>query len=143
MHVRPMHADDLPAVRELSAQLGYPTGEDALAARFARIDAMSDAAIFVAEHDHRVIGWVEVHSRWVLESEPCAEIVGLVVDGMTRRQGAGRALVSQVEEWARQQGFARVRVRSNAARVESHAFYPALGYERRKTQHTYERALRA
>ena len=32
-------------------------------------------------------------------------------------------------------------LRSNVARPEAHAFYPALGFERSKTQHVYRKAL--
>jgi GNAT superfamily N-acetyltransferase len=136
-----MDRADLSTVRDLSTQLGYPTDDDALARRFARIDGAPDEALFVADDGGRVLGWIHVHPRWLLESEPYAEIGGLVVDESARRRGVGRALVSRVEAWAKERGFQRMRVRSNVMRVASHALYASLGYERIKTQHTYERVL--
>lgn len=141
MHVRSMHAADLAVVRDLSAQLGYPGDAASFERRFARLAASNDDALFVAEHDGHVVGWIHVHPRFLLESDPYAEIGALVVDRNARRLGVGRALVARGEAWAREKGFARMRVRSNVTRVESHQFYPALGYELKKTQHTYERAL--
>ena len=142
MKVRPMAAGDLPAVRDLSGQLGYPVTEDGLGHRFARIAQDPQHRLLVAEDDRgQVVGWLHVAPRLALESEPYAELAGLVVDARVRRLGVGRELVREGEKWARAQGFASMRVRSNAARQESHAFYAGIGYARLKTQHVYERAL--
>ena len=51
----------------------------------------------------------------------------------------GRALVARAEEWAREISAPTVVVRSNAKRVESHEFYPSLGYEAYKTQVVYRK----
>ena len=76
-----------------------------------------------------------------LESGRRAEIVGLVVAGAGRRRGVGRALVQAAEAWAAKGGIERLIVRSNITRAESHAFYPALGFSRGKTQAVYQKAL--
>jgi len=49
--------------------------------------------------------------------------------------------VGEAERWARERGFRKIRVRSNALRTEAHVFYPALGFARSKTQHIYDRPL--
>ena len=56
-----------------------------------------------------------------------------------RRQGVGRSLVAQAETWAREISAETVVVRSNARRLESHAFYPSLGYLPSKTQVVYRK----
>lgn len=140
--VRWMTATDLPAVVELCEQLGYPCTLAEAAKRFDRIRSEADHAMLVAELvGGRVAGWIHVHPVHTIESDSYAEIGGLVVDQNCRRQGAGRALVAEAERWAREQGFARIRVRSNIVRPEAHEFYPGIGFERLKTQHTYGRAL--
>lgn len=138
-----MRRADLARVSELSVQLGYPASPESLHSRFATIAADGAQGLFVAELDGRVIGWIHVHPRVLLESEPYAEIGGLVVDTGARRSGAGRALVREAERFARSAGFATMRVRSNVVRVEAHAFYPALGYAQLKTQHSYTKVLQA
>jgi GNAT superfamily N-acetyltransferase len=77
----------------------------------------------------------------VLESGFRVEINGLIVSPEARRRGVGRALVSRAEEWALQVGAEAIVVRSNVQRIESHAFYPALGYDVSKTQTVYRKRL--
>jgi GNAT superfamily N-acetyltransferase len=140
--VRWMTPDDLAAAAELSAQLGYPSTAEAIARRFARIRSEADHAVLVAETgDGKVVGWLHIHPVHTMESDSYAEIGGLVVDQRVRRQGAGRALVAEAERWAREQGFDRIRVRSNIVRTEAHAFYPGVGFELVTTQHTYGKPL--
>ncbi len=141
IRVRAMAAADLPAVAALSEQLGYAVRPETLEARFDHITGTTADALFTAEADGAVVGWLHVGVHHSLESDPLALIYGLVVDQRTRRSGAGRALVSRAEAWAREHGFARLRVRSNVARGEAHRFYPALGFRLVKTQHCYELAL--
>ena len=67
--------------------------------------------------------------------------MGLIVSERMRRQGAGRLLVEAAERWARELGATAIVVRSNVNREESHAFYPALGYAKSKTQNVYRKAI--
>jgi GNAT superfamily N-acetyltransferase len=140
--VRWMNPDDLGAVTELSAQLGYPATAEEIGTRFRRIRSEADHALLVAvSKEQKVVGWIHVHPVHTLESDSYAEIAALVVDERLRRQGAGRALVAEAEKWAREQGFSRIRVRSNIVRSEAHQFYPGVGFELVKTQHTYGKPL--
>ena len=141
MNVRPMQPADLTAVAALSAELGYPVSESARAERFEALRASDADLLLVAERDGVPVGYLQVQQRWLIESGRCAELVALVVGEGARRTGAGRALVDAACTWAKALGFAAMRVRSNAQRVESHRFYPALGFRLVKTQHVYERAL--
>lgn len=137
--VREMSAADLPRVAELSAQLGYPVTAEALQKRFDALRFSKTNVLFVAGDP--VGGWIQVEERQSLESGENAEIIGLVVDSQRRREGLGRALVARAEQWARERGLPKLRVRSNVTREESHRFYPALGFSKSKTQHVYEKPL--
>jgi GNAT superfamily N-acetyltransferase len=140
--VRWMTQNDLHAVAELSGELGYPSSREDVARRFDLLRSRVDHAMLVAETaEGRIAGWIQVHPVHTLETDATAEIGGLVVGASFRRHGAGRALVAGAERWAREQGFARIRVRSNVVRPEAHRFYPGVGYELLKTQHTYGKAL--
>ena len=99
---------------------------------------------YVAELGGSVVGWIHVFGVRMLTS-PCffAEIGGLVVDAGARRQGVGRALVSQAEAWARAHGYSEVRLRSGLHRTEAHEFYRGIGYELAKTSHMFRKALPA
>ena len=133
---------DAPAVSALSGQLGYPAGAERMKARVRALAGDPDAAALVAEAgDGAVAGWIHVCGRRSLETDPAAEIAGLVVDAGRRREGIGRRLVEAAEDWARQHGYERLRVRSNVARDVAHVFYAGLGFERVKSQHVYERTV--
>ena len=141
--VRRMRADDAAAAAELARQLGYPTTAAQAGERLRRAAQTPDAVVLVAEAAAgRVVGWAHAFGVYLLESEPYAELGGLVVDEGERGRGVGRALVAAVESWAREGGFASVRLRSNVVRERAHAFYERLGYERVKTQHCFRRELR-
>jgi GNAT superfamily N-acetyltransferase len=136
---------DVPALTALSLQLGYPARADDLADRLSRfLSRPDDHGILVAVDDvRRVIGWIHVGRRESLETRPRAEILGLVVDGASRRAGVGRALMSAAEQWSVAHGFDEVILRSNVARPESHPFYESIGYARMKTQHVYTKTVSA
>ncbi len=70
-----------------------------------------------------------------------AEIGGLVVDTQARRQGIGRALMAQAEVWAKEHGFAEVRLRSGLHRADAHEFYQSVGYELAKTSHMFRKSF--
>lgn len=140
-HIRRMTAKDLDRVAELSAQGGYPIPPEELHSRFETIDRNPSHALFVAERDVLVVGWIHVHPTVLIESPAYAEISGIVVDKTVRRSGIGRALMQAAEQFAREHGLRTIRVRSNIIRPEAHVFYPGIGYTRVKTQHTYQKQL--
>jgi GNAT superfamily N-acetyltransferase len=58
----------------------------------------------------------------------------LVVSETARGQRVGSALLAAAEAWAREQGFASMRVRSNIMRERAHRFYLREGYTEKKRQ---------
>src|SRR5437899_11652858 len=123
MRVRPMTVDDCQAVAGLSTQLGYPTSASRIERRFRALADDPDSSILVAEETGgKVIGWLHVHGSLVLESAPCAEIAGLVVDAGARRRGIRRALLLAGESWATVRGCAYVRLASHTAPSERRPF---------------------
>lgn len=76
-----------------------------------------------------------------MESDPHAEIGGLVVDERHRDAGIGRLLLEQAEAWARAKGCGTIRLRSNIIRKEAHQFYLNVGYSNNKTQHAFAKTL--
>jgi GNAT superfamily N-acetyltransferase len=139
MRIRPMTAADAPLVAELTTQLGYPTASDETAQRLSALEGRH--AAFVADEDGRAIGWVHVALVTSLLSGLKADIGGLVVDENHRSGGVGAELVAAAEAWAREQGAARMVVRSRIARERAHRFYERDGYELVKTSHVFEKRL--
>jgi GNAT superfamily N-acetyltransferase len=133
---------DAPAIAGLGDQLGYAANRQQIATRLAGIESEPSSRVFVAENgDGVVVGWLHVASRTQLTEDPCAEILGLVVDEHARGAGIGAELVRAAEAWARARGCTRIRVRSRDTRERAHRFYEREGYARNKMQLVLHKVL--
>ncbi len=142
--IRRATKDDAEAISDLSATLGYTAAPDVMRHRLGTILASEEYLVTVAAAPAgAVLGWLQAHAAHIVESGFRVEITGLIVSPKARRSGVGRALVAAAEEWARARGAETIVVRSNVQRVESHAFYPALGFTATKTQKVYRKSLKA
>ncbi|CAG7644549.1 GNAT family N-acetyltransferase [Paenibacillus allorhizosphaerae] len=138
MNVRKGQLSDAGQLCGLSEQLGYAAEEQQMHERLSRILKDADHAVYVMDdEEHGVVGWAHVHGRHLLESDPFAEIGGLVVDDRHQRMGIGKKLMRACEGWAREAGYGIVRVRSGAQRKEAHEFYKGIGYEHVKAQQVF------
>jgi len=134
--------EDASAIAQLSATLGYDAKPAMIAGRLRAIAGSGADLMIVAQDSRRaIVGWLQAHAAHIVESGFRVEITGLVVSPGQRRRGVGRALVDEAERWAAAIGAEAIVVRSNVQRVESHAFYPALGYTATKIQNVYRKAL--
>ncbi len=139
--IREIRTEDAEAAAQLSTELGYPVTTAAMAQRIRRRAEMGGRAVFVALVDDVVAGWVDVGTTDHLQNEPYGEIGGLVVSEAYRSAGVGAALVLRAEQWIREQGLARVTVRSQIKRERAHRFYLRQGYERVKTSAVFSKVL--
>lgn len=140
--VRPMAADDLPVVRELAAQLGYPASAPEISDRFeALAHSPLHALLVAAAPGESPSGFLHVCASTALLHAPEAEIVALVVEERERGRGVGASLVAAAEAWARSRGLVSMRVRTRVERERAHRFYERLGFDRSKTQHVFMKAL--
>jgi len=142
MIVRTAQHGDAGAVAALSAQLGYDEAEDEIRKRIGAIRARGDGDVYVAVvPPDIVVGWVQVFAVLLVELPPLAEVGGIAVDSRYRRIGVGRGLVAAAEEWARQNGLATLRLRSDPQRDDAHAFYRRLGYRELAASTLFSKAL--
>ena len=116
-----------------SDDLGYICSDTLVRAKLSGLDK-SREAVFVADFDGKVIGYVHVEKYDTLYMETLANILGLAVRNDSRRLGAGRMLMEAAEDWARENGAVGVRLNSGGQRKEAHAFYRAVGYNSEKEQ---------
>lgn len=139
LNIRKAHILDAPAIAKLSCQLGYPTTTSLASIRLAHLLNHKDHAVLVAESEHdRIVGWIHVFSSPHIETDPFAEIGGLVVDEAQRGRGIGKQLLISAHHWARDNGFHTLRVRSNIIRADAHRFYQREGFQLVKTQMVFE-----
>lgn len=141
LRIRRAKPGDVPRIAELSGQLGYPTTEKEMKQRFARIKPPKAHAVFVAEFEKKVVGWIHVSITPLLEVARRAEVNGLIVSEAHRSLGAGAKLLDAAEAWAREKKCTGMSVRSNVIRDRAHVFYERQGYQHIKTQKAFRKPL--
>jgi len=139
--IRRARPGDAARLAELSGQLGYPASRAEIAQRMKQVRPATLHAIFVAESESGVSGWLHVSVTPLLEAALRAEVNGLVVDENMRSLGAGAKLLVAAERWAAARGCKSMSVRSNVVRERAHAFYLRNGYELYKTQKAFRKSL--
>lgn len=139
LHIREITLADAARAAELSGELGYPVSPEVMQKRIASLSP--DHAVYVACLDKEVAAWIDVSVTHHLQSDPRAEIGGLVVSSKLRSRGIGHVLVAPAEQWARERGLQSVIVRSQIAREAAHNFYLHEGYARTKTSAVFTKKL--
>jgi GNAT superfamily N-acetyltransferase len=142
VRIRPMTEADAALVAGLTTELGYATSPEQTTERISiLLERPDDHAALVADEDGRVIGWVHVAIYTSLESGRVATIGGLIVGEGHRSSGIGVELLTAAETWARENGAAKMVVRSRVTRERAHRFYEREGYRLLKTSHVFEKRL--
>ncbi|NKF23845.1 GNAT family N-acetyltransferase [Solimonas marina] len=141
IEIRSAEVTDAAAVARLSGMFGYAPDVAAHSERLVRLLSRADHAVWVAEAEGRIAGWLHACQQLALESGGFAEILGLVVDEQLRSHGIGAALLRTAEQWAGTQGQRSIRVRSNTARERAHQFYLREGYVATKRQQVFSKTL--
>jgi GNAT superfamily N-acetyltransferase len=138
--IRPIIENDVESVARLSRELGAGAESDEITQRISGILTESGQQVLVAESPKgEVVGWVHVFSAPRVQSEPFAELGGLVVAETERRNGIGGQLVAAAEGWAHSNGCQVLRIRSRLERSAAHCFLESSGFRRVKSQHVFER----
>ena len=139
--IRDASLADAARIADLATQLGYPSSTEQVLARLRALPQDGTHAVYVAENDAGVVGWVQVFELLPVAHDRVAEVAGLVVDASCRASGVGKHLMGAAENWARERGLDTVVLRSNVIREAAHKFYENLGYTRIKTQHAFRKVL--
>ncbi|MBQ7982790.1 MAG: GNAT family N-acetyltransferase [Clostridia bacterium] len=84
--------------------------------------------IVVAEADGQIVGFAHACEYRLLYQPPMMNLMGIAVDAEYRGKGIGHALLTAIEDAAREHGVSGIRVISGIGRDEAHRFYRAVGY---------------
>ena len=95
---------------------------------------------FVAEADGRIVGLAAaVKVLAIGHPGGYVKMNGIGVLQEYRRQGIGKMLLEQVEQFTMEQGALYVGLASGIKRIEAHTFYENCGYQ--KTSYWYRKSL--
>ena len=139
--IRAMALTDISAARILLSQLGYEMNTSEVERRYNAIRERGDHAVFVAEKDGRVIGFLHLYERPAFDKPPAVIVQAIVVDQSLRGTGIGKTIMSMAERWALERGFSSIALTSNISRSGAHWFYNSLGYKIEATSHLFRKQL--
>lgn len=126
---------DAEAIWRLNCEeMGYPFPLEATKANIAKLLRKPSDKIYVAVESDHVIGYVHANDYDLIYAPPMKNILGIAVSGRHTRKGVGKALLQQVESWARDTGATGIRLVSGSMRTTAHAFYHKFGFTGDKAQ---------
>ncbi|TZF86368.1 GNAT family N-acetyltransferase (plasmid) [Pedobacter sp. BS3] len=129
MGIRKARPDDLPVIKELLRQLGYPDTGPFLANRILQLLDHPDAELLVYEHGETVAAVMSIHfiPQIALQGD-FARISYFAVDEKFRSQGIGRKMEQYCTRLARKRNCDRIEIHSHSLREAAHRFYFRQGY---------------
>ena len=101
----------------------------------------SNHKIYVAIVCDNIVGYVHANNHDLLYAPHLKNIMGIAVASDFKKNGIGKMLLNEVEEWAWETGAYGVRLVSGATRTGAHAFYMCCGYGGIKEQKNFKKML--
>lgn len=131
--IRKAEPRDIERVLELMRELEQsPIDEEGLREIYMANLAASDVHYMVCDFDGKVCGFISLHIQKLLHhAANIAEVQELIVEESKRGRGIGRALFASAEAIAEKESCAQIEVCCNINRLNSHAFYRAMGMQNR------------
>jgi GNAT superfamily N-acetyltransferase len=134
MIIRSAQSEDVEALANLMAELGYSTSSEQMRRRFKAISDDASNGTLVAEREGKVLGMVGLRiERSYVSDDRYVQIRDFVVGSEHRGKGVGRTLLSAAEDWARRRGARDVMLTTHKRRTDAHRFYRSMDYEARAT----------
>jgi GNAT superfamily N-acetyltransferase len=127
--IRPAVTDDSAQLVILLGELGYPSTADFILEKLTQLSSTPGTKILVADREGTAIGLLCFSIIPLLHvSGGLGRISALVVGSQFAGRGIGKRLVAEAEEFAWENGCARIEITSGEHRADAHAFYEAIGY---------------
>ncbi len=140
IRIRTARLNDAEAIALLSKELGYEPHKDEIVRKLQKFELSPGEEIFVAEFE-KVVGWMHISLVEPLESDPFAEIRGIVVAEEYRGKGIGTKLIQSAEEWTRRKNCKKIRIRTNMKREDTRKYYRNLNFTSIKLQEVFEKKI--
>jgi len=135
--IRRANINDVQDIQKINSSVfGYEYGLKETKEQLLYILQKPNDVIFVAE-DGGVIGYIHGSDYDCTYCPPLKNILTIGVSEEYRGRGIGRILLETLEQWAKDDGCAGVRLVSGFNRAEAHKFYLHCGYTDRKDQKNF------
>lgn len=120
-------------------ELGYSFSYEETLTKLERLSQEASHCLLVAEIDGKVVGYIHGNDYEVVYMPSFKNIMGLAVAKEYQNQGIGKALLTALEEWAKDTGAKGVRLVSGGERLAAHQFYERCGYQKKKMQANFRK----
>ena len=124
--IREAEISDATSIWKLNCdEMGYQYPLSDTVLNIGKLLSSETDKIYVAVSNNTIVGYVHANDYDLTYAPHMKNIMGIAVSHDYKRKGIGRALLQQVEYWARETG---------ATRTDAHAFYRHCGFEGNKEQ---------
>lgn len=138
MIIRECNISDYIKIYEINKNaLGYEYPLNKTKDRLSEILKRRTDKLFVACINDNVVGYIHGSDYESTYSDPLKNIMAIAVDETYRGNGIGKALLSAIENWAKECDCCGVRLVSGLNREGAHEFYLRCGYINRKQQKNF------
>jgi len=131
MTIRYLQLQDIPALAELYRQFwGESSNVEKMKEKFAQLREREDYILLSAVEGEKLCGSVMgiVCQELYGECAPFLVLENMVVDSAYRRGGVGKALLAELEKWAKAKGCRQIILVTEAYREDACGFYEAEGF---------------
>ena len=140
--IRDAKVTDAEAIWKLNTEeMGYTFSLEATRGKLIKLLTDVNNRIFVAVADGMIVGYIHANGYELLFAPSMRNVLAIAVSSQYKRQGIGRALLTEVEQWAVESGSTGVRLVSGEMRTEAHEFYRSCGYESKKKQLNFKKMI--
>ena len=142
VEIRICALEDASAIYELNKQeMWYDYPIEKTTEKLKQLLKSEADRIFVAVVDGNVVGYVHARDYDVIYAPQYKDILAIAVFAANKMQGIGRALLTAVENWAKESGAAGIRLVSGSVRTGAHEFYRHCGYNGDKQQINFKKVF--
>lgn len=134
INIRKAAVDDYKEITEICIHdLGYNCSAELVKVRLENMDDEREK-VFVSCADGKIAGFIHAEKYDALYFETVVNLLGLAVAQKYRKNGIGRMLLNECENWSKSIDAKYVRANSGSARSDAHIFYRNAGYNNEKMQ---------
>jgi ribosomal protein S18 acetylase RimI-like enzyme len=135
INIREAYNPDLPAILDLYGTvldkgdvLSLPEAETL----FAKMQSYPNYKVFVAENEQNIVGTFAllIMDNLAHRGTPSGIVEDVAVKNELHGQGIGKTMMQFAMQKCQEAGCYKLVLSSNQKRVEAHAFYESLGFER-------------